>query len=149
MINIKHRDMNIGKWIVVSFVLFAAFIATLVTVCIRQDVSLVSKNYYEEELHFQQQIERAKNTSALETKPVVTLDGTMLTIAFNQSQPVTEGTLDLFCPSNAKMDRTYKLAPELNAQSFDLDGLNRGMYRVRLKWTMGSSQFYQEEVVNL
>jgi hypothetical protein len=40
--------MNWGKWIIVSFVLFAGFIGTLVTVCVRQDISLVSKDYYKE-----------------------------------------------------------------------------------------------------
>lgn len=141
--------MSIGKWIVVAFVMFAAFIGTLVTVCVRQDVSLVSKNYYQEELQFQQQIERSKNTRALETRPVVALDGKKLTVAFNQSQPVEDATLNLFCPSNAKMDRTFKLSADHNAQSFDLNELNSGMYRVRLRWTMGNKQFYQEDVVNL
>jgi hypothetical protein len=42
--------MSWGKWIVVSFLLFAGFIATLVTICMKEDVGLVSSSYYDEEL---------------------------------------------------------------------------------------------------
>ena len=56
--------MNWGKWIIVSFVLFAAFIGILVVICVRQDISLVSKNYYQEELAYQQQIDRMNNGTA-------------------------------------------------------------------------------------
>ena len=52
--------MNWGKSIVLSFILFAAFIGTLVTVCIRQDISLVSKDYYEEELQYDKSVNAPK-----------------------------------------------------------------------------------------
>lgn len=141
--------MNFGNWIVVSFILFAAFMAVLVTVCMRQEVSLVSKNYYNEELKFQEQIERERNTNLLEQKPSVNVHGSVLTLALNQSLPISEGTIKLFCPANANMDRTFSLSPESETQSFDLKGLSTGMYRVKLHWTMDNKQFYQEEVITL
>ena len=64
--------MDFGKWIVVAFVLFAVFIGTLVTVCVRQDISLVSKEYYKEELAYQDQIVRIANTEKLGLKPKIT-----------------------------------------------------------------------------
>ena len=60
--------MNWGKSIVLSFVLFAAFIVTLVTVCLRQDISLVSKEYYKEELQYENQLTRLKKCFAAEIK---------------------------------------------------------------------------------
>lgn len=141
--------MNIGKWIVVSFVLFAAFIATLVTVCMRQEVSLVSGNYYEEELQFQAQIDRERNANALPTKPSIGLKGRQLELALNQSMPITEGTLHIFCPSDARMDRKFKVSPDLDTQVFDLEELNSGMYRVKFRWTMNDKEFYREEVIHL
>jgi len=141
--------MNIGKWIIVSFVLFALFMAGLVTVCMRQDVSLVSKNYYDEELRFQDQIERERNTSLLAKKPSVDLKGRTLTLAWNQDTPVSDATVNLFCPANAKMDRTFSLTGENNTQTIELNDLSRGMYRVKLRWTMNDKEFFQEEVINL
>jgi hypothetical protein len=141
--------MNIGKWIVVSFVLFATFMAVLVTVCVRQDISLVSKTYYDEEIQFQSQIERERNTQQLDKKPSVELHGTELTLAWNQDVPVTRASISLFCPSNAKMDRTFSLPEGNKSQVFELDEMNKGMYRVKLRWTMNNKEFYQEEVINL
>ena len=63
--------MNWGNGIIFSFVLFAIFIAILVTVCVRQDISLVSSDYYQEELKYQDQITRINNTSKLDTQPVI------------------------------------------------------------------------------
>ena len=141
--------MNIGKWIVVSFIVFATFMAVLVTVCMRQDISLVSKTYYDEELQFQHQIDRERNTKGLPQKPSFELRGTVLRLAWNQQTPVSSATINFFCPANAKMDRTIELPSGNDDQSFQLDEMNKGMYRVKLRWTMDNKDFYQEEIINL
>jgi hypothetical protein len=141
--------MNFGNWIVVSFILFAVFIGTLVTVCVRQDVSLVSKNYYSDELDFQHQIERERNANLLLHKPSFDMTGRILTLAWNQPGAISEGTIKVFCPAHANMDRTFSLSPASETQSFDLRELGAGMYRIKLRWTMDNKQFYQEEVINL
>jgi hypothetical protein len=141
--------MNIGKWIIVSFILFGLFMAGLVIVCMRQEISLVSTNYYDEELQFQHQIDRAHNANLLERKPSVEVNGRMLTLAWNQRTPVTDATVNLFCPANAKMDRTFKLNGEQNKQSIALDDLGHGMYRVKLRWSMNNMEYFQEQVINL
>ena len=60
--------MNWGKSIVLAFILFAVFIGVLVFVCVREDVSLVSKNYYKDDLEYQSQIDRVRNTDELAKK---------------------------------------------------------------------------------
>jgi len=140
--------MTIGKWIIVAFVLFAVFIATLVTVCLRQDVSLVSKDYYHEELQYQSRIVQEKNTAALAAKPIIKTKGDQLAVTFN-SIVMDKGTLTLFCPANEKMDRKFNLPRNESAASFDLHGIQPGMYRARLQWTMDGKEYYQEEIIYL
>jgi hypothetical protein len=140
--------MNFGKWIVVAFVLFAAFIATLVTVCVRQDVSLVSKDYYKEELGYQEQIHRLNNTAALEAKPVIRIVDQTLQVNFNQPGKIENGELKLFCPSNAKMDRSFTVTTsDETTRTFEINTLQKGMYRAKLFWKMNGKEFYQEEVI--
>lgn len=142
--------MSIGKWIVVAFVLFAGFIATLVTVCVSQDISLVSKDYYKEELGYQDQIGRLNNTARLSEKPVIKVVDHTLQVDFGQLDKWKNGRLLLFCPSNAKMDRNFTVtASGKHTQSFDLEGLQRGMYRAKLFWEMDGKEFYQEEVIHI
>lgn len=140
--------MNFGKWIVVAFILFAAFIATLVTICVRQDISLVSKDYYKEELGYQDQLHRLNNTAALNDKPVIKVTGHTLQIEFDQFSKIENGELKLFCPSNAKMDRTFSVAASgETTRVFNVNAMQKGMYRAKLFWKMNGKEFYQEEVI--
>ena len=141
--------MNIGNWIIVAFVLFTAFIATLVVICMRQEVSLVSQSYYQDELAYQDQIDRQRNTLELAHKPTVSLDNRLLVLQFDQRSDIAEGVLNIFCPSDAKMDRRFKLDAGRQMQQFDLAQLNPGMYRVKLRWTMHDQEYYHEEIINL
>ena len=140
--------MNFGNWIVVSFVLFAAFIGTLVVVCLREDISLVSKDYYQEELVYQDQINRLNNVAELEEKPVIKVVDHMIQIEFTQFYSMENAELEIFCPSNAKMDRKFlvKSSGE-NIQFFKLDPLQKGMHRAKLQWETNGKEFFMEEVI--
>ena len=58
--------MNWGVKIVISFVFFIGLLFGLVYISMNQDISLVSENYYEQELAYEDQIQRIKNTNNLE-----------------------------------------------------------------------------------
>jgi hypothetical protein len=141
--------MNWGKWIIVSFVLFTAFIATLVTVCVREDISLVSKDYYKEELAYQDQIGRIQNASVLLKKPVIKVINKMtLQVEFDRFTEIENGELRLFRPSDAAMDKKFLLkASSTSTQQFSTENLDKGMYRARMVWTMGGEEFFIEEVI--
>jgi len=141
--------MNIGKWIVVAFVLFAAFITTLVIICVRQDVSLVSKNYYEEELAYQDQIQRINNTDALIQKPAITVVDHAVRIEFNPASRRDNVVLTLFCPADENMDRRIHITSDEPVQIFSLDERLRGMYRAKLHWKEDDKEYYWEEVIFL
>lgn len=142
--------MSIAKWITLSFILFAGFIATLVIVCMRQDISLVSKDYYKEELAYQNQIERLNNTAALVIKPSIHLTNHALHLTLDTTVAIERGEVTIFCPSNASMDRTFLVSATKGLhQNFDLTGLQAGMYRVKFSWSMHGKDFYHEEIINL
>ncbi len=142
--------MNWGKWIVVAFILFAGFIATLVTVCIREDVNLVSKDYYQEELAYQQQIARINNTSKLAHLPVIQKRDDFIEVDFQHFSNIDNGVLHLFRPSDASMDKTFTLghSPETK-QHFPVADLKKGMYRARMQWAMEGKEYFIEQVINL
>lgn len=141
--------MNFGKWIVVAFVLFAIFIGTLVAVCIKQDVSLVSKSYYKDELAYQDQIKRMDNTRKLGEKPVISkLDNNRIQVAFGKPMQIQQGQIKFFCPSNPAMDKDFDLdMAHDNTQTFETGSFQKGMYKAKLIWTMDGKEYYYEEVV--
>jgi len=131
----------------VAFGLFGLFIGTLVGVCIKQDISLVSKEYYRDELKYQDQMIRISNAQALAYKPVVAkINSNTLELRFNE--PVERGSLILFCPSDSNMDRNVDL--NLSAdhkQLIDISTLKAGMYRAKLSWVENGRQYFMEEVI--
>jgi hypothetical protein len=142
--------MNFGNWIVVAFVLFAIFIGVLVTVCVRQDISLVSKNYYSEELAYQDQIKRINNTTGLSKKPgIAKIDDNTIQITFDKELKIENGRVKFFCPSDPKMDRDFELTADGNTQLFNTSALRKGMYKVKLLWVMDGKEFYYEEIINI
>jgi hypothetical protein len=142
--------MSWGRWIVLSFVLFAVFIGTLVSICVRQDLNLVSGNYYQEELAYQQQIERMENANKLEQQPSMMIVGQELEVKFNGFNNLEEGQVDLFRPSDTRFDRKFVLrnAPG-ESQLFDVSMMPKGMYHAKMKWSMNGKEYFVEQYITL
>lgn len=141
--------MNWGKWIVVAFVLFASFIGTMITIMMKQDIGLVTKNYYAEDLAFQDQLERKQNTEQLELKPQVVIEqNQLLKVYFPAVSYVEEGEVKLIRPSSEKLDQRFTLLPSADSvQVFNLNPLTPGPYRVKLFWKAEGKEFYLEKLI--
>ena len=142
--------MNWGKSIIVVFVLFALFIGTLVTVCVRQDVSLVAPDYYKQELDFQKQIERSRNAAQLALKPEICVHDYQLQVSFANFSKVEKGEVKLFRPSDVKLDKTFSLQSTTNSiQTFDITTQQSGMYKASMRWIMDGKEYFVEETIYL
>jgi hypothetical protein len=140
--------MNWGKSIVLAFVLFAGFIAVIVTICMRQDVNLVSSQYYKDDLAYQQQLDRKNNTEALEEKPVIVLTADQLQVSFPEKTSIDGGSVKVFRPSNDKLDQYFGLkASDESIQVFPVKELTSGAYRVKMTWVVQGTEYYIEEFV--
>lgn len=144
--------MNWGKGIVLAFALFIGVIATLVTISMREDVSLVAKDYYVQELAYQDQITRIHNTRQLgDAKPKISYDRgrQVLQLSLNE-QAVINGNLKLFRPSNAQQDREFVLNPNGGFNhTFDTSDLIPGLYKARLYWEQNGKPCYMEKIINI
>lgn len=140
--------MNWGKSIIAVFIFFAAFITVLVVVCFREDVSLVSKKYYEDDLHYQEQFEAYENANALANKPTVSIITKSLTLNYADFEKIANGTLTLMRPSNASEDRIFIIKQQVDSvQQFELSDLNSGLYKLRLEWTEGAKQYRIDKTI--
>ena len=140
--------MNWGKSIVLAFVLFAIFIGVLVTVCVRQDISLVTRDYYKEDLDYQSQMDRERNAEQLSEKPKIELvDNQSLRVAFDFSQ-FDAGKLVLYSPSDIRQDQTFNLETTSSPfQIFSLGSLKKGNYMIKMTWSANGKEFYFEKSI--
>jgi hypothetical protein len=140
--------MNWGKWIVVAFLLFAGFMAVIVTISMKQDVNLVSSQYYQDDLDFQQQLDRKNNTASLAHQPEITLTDQQLQVSFPEKTSIESGVIKLFRPSSDKLDQNFVLQPSNETiQVFALKPLDKGAYRVKMIWKVEDKEYYLEKFI--
>jgi len=139
--------MNYGKSIVVAFILFAFFIGTLVTVCIRQDVSLVTPDYYQEELVHGEKMTALANANNLSEKPEIILSSNGIRVRYNQLDQLESGEIFILRPNDTQLDHRFKLSTsEENELGFPLNDYKPGLYRIQMKWMMDGKPFMIEQI---
>jgi hypothetical protein len=143
--------MNWGKSIVLVFIGFALFIGVLVTVCMKQEMSLVSADYYQQELDYQNQIDRIENTSALKVLPAISVVNDSLRLVYGDLNVVTSGVLKLTRASSARHDASFAIIGDKAASqiAFPLSNLPRGRYKASFEWVMNGEEYYIDKPIDL
>jgi nitrogen fixation protein FixH len=145
---------NPWPWSILAFFcLLVPAVVAYVVFASRQTMDLVRKDYYEEELRFQHQID-AQSRAASAGKPAhVEFDGQqrVLRVSIPSLSGVgrsSSGSLELYRPSDATLDRRVALAPGVDGvQQVDARGLRPGLWRVKLSWTAGQQEFFHADSV--
>jgi nitrogen fixation protein FixH len=117
-----------------------------------QKVDLVSADYYEKELKFQGQIDRAERTHREASGTAIAYDAARQQITVSlppgHGQGNVSGSIELYRPSAAEMDRAIKLEPDAHGiQRLDAAGLAPGLWKVRITWTAENQNYYLEQKV--
>ncbi len=140
--------MNWGAKLTLVIVVFIALMAIMVVYSFRQDLNMVTENYYEKDLQYQQQIEKIKNTRSLIEKPQVLYRITDKIVSITFPERINhniEGEIQLFRPSDHKLDKSYKISlDEYGRQLIHVSALSRGEWYVKLMWKDQHDEFYDE-----
>ena len=139
--------------IVVCMVLFMGYIAHFVYKAMNQDVGLVSKDYYQQEIKYQDRIESVKRTQALGD---VMLNYSADTKSILLQMPATykgmslNGSIILFRPSNDQLDKEVPLQLGRDqSQLIETGDLESGLWKVRVSFTDGKEEYYTEKTIQI
>lgn len=141
--------MNFGGKIVILYLSFVALIVSLVTLCYKQDVELVSDDYYAQEITFQEKIDASNNEKKLKSsiQHTVLKDEIILIADSTLFNKDFTGTITLFRPSDSKLDVTYPMNFINNEQIIPKNDLVRGAYKLQLSWVSHQKKYFKEEVI--
>lgn len=133
------------------FALLFLALASVVWLAVSQPGELVSRNYYDQEIRYQGRMEAIRRTQALGQQVHLQSEPGRLVVSLPADhRRGAVGTIHLFRPSDARLDREFKLAvDESGRQIVDVHGLEAGLWRVRLEWVVGTEAFYREEPLML
>ena len=142
--------INWGTGIAIFLAVYMLGIIGMVIFSFQEDVNLVSEDYYQKELEYEDQIQRIRNTNKLPAQPVLIFnrqaEAVLLTFP-DQLSPVAGG-VHFFRPSDFSKDKNYQLSlNQENQQTFDLTNMDTGMWRVKLVWEAEGQSYYKEFVI--
>ena len=149
----EHKPRNPWPYAIIAW--FAIFITAMVSwavVATQNSMDLVRKDYYEEELRHQQQIDRVSRTAHVRHDIMVTTDATSLTFKLptESAKAQLKGEVQLYRPSDAKLDQKVALAVnESGLQRIDVSTLKGGLWKLRVSWKQGDAEYYFDQSVML
>jgi nitrogen fixation protein FixH len=136
-----------------TFLLFFGYIGFFVTQAMKSEVNLVSKDYYQKELAFQQHLDDINRTQKLtEVVTVVSPAGSNQAVINIPAQPEEKlsGTISFFRPADATLD--FEVPIKVNAdgnQIVNTEKLAKGKWRVKISFTKSGEQYYNETEITL
>lgn len=139
--------------VVAAMVLFMSYIAMFVYKAMNQDVDLVSKDYYEQEIKFQDQIDRIGRTKAAGDVAIryeAEAQRLLLQLPDTFKGKAVSGEVHLFRPSNDQLDQEHplQLGRDLS-QLIETSELEKGLWKVRVSFAAENETYFAEQTIQV
>ena len=137
-----------GTGIVMVFAIFMGGTISTAVYLMNQDVNLVADDYYDQELKYQQQIDRMERTSRLETKQIVSFDGSIVSINIPTSvlSEKLTGEIYFYRPSDSKSDIKIPLIIDTSGvQLIPVKRLEKGYWKIKVSWLSKGKGYFSED----
>lgn len=136
--------MNWGNKIALTFFVFVTIIVTMVVISMKQNVFLVSEDYYDKEVKYQSQIDKMKLTSSKGAMVSISKNGEK--VQFDFSDVPEKGEILFFRPSDATKDFKVAVIKE-KSQSILKDKLGKGYWKMKISWSANGNDYYTEKTI--
>jgi len=136
-----------GHKILFVYLAFVAGIMFLVYKANQQKFDLVTPDYYDAELKFQNVIDDKQRVAELSVPPKITHSVNTVSIQLPDEflNKDVKGEMYLYRPSDATKDIRKSFTTKSNFSKIDLDKNLSGFYEVKLSWQSDGKTFYNEQ----
>ncbi|MCI4668469.1 MAG: FixH family protein [Bacteroidia bacterium] len=143
--------MSWGYKITFLYTGFAVLILGMVFASVKYNkIHLVTKNYYEQEVLFNEKAIKISNTQSLE-KPVqinYQIEDQLIRLNFPELEGIS-GNIKLYRPSNSKKDKDFAIQLSDFSQEINVVSFTRGQWKVLVDWEANGKKYYQQKLVIL
>jgi hypothetical protein len=139
--------MNWGNKLIIVFILFAIGIGFLVYKANSVKYDLVSKDYYKEELRYQDKIDGINNASKL-SELNITEDSTNIIVQMPKelNGHKVEGEVFFYCPTDETKDKKLPLKVDNEGkQLIAKNEVKKTKYQVKITWKTGNVNYYSQK----
>lgn len=144
------KKISWGTGIAIMIIIFVVLSVAMTIIFMTQDVSLVSDNYYDKSLVYQDEIDKQSRTKSLNEEVKITISGEMISISFpsNYATKSMTGEIYFYRPSDQKMDFKIPLQlSETGSQIIPTQNIEKGYWRIKLNWEMDGNEYYNEKAI--
>jgi len=144
--------MNWGHKVLIVFLVFAGGMSYLVYRSMHVNYELVSKDYYKDELHYQDVIDASKRADALNSKIDIsqTDQGIRVQLPAEMKGGDVSGNIWFYCAADETKDRHVVIKlDEQAAQVISKHKFLPGSYIVKVDWQRNNLQFHTEEPLTI
>ena len=142
--------LNWGHKITLGFSVFVLFMFFMVYKSMHTDFQLVSKEYYKDELAYQQVIDGTNRANKLSTAVTIMQTNDMLSIQLpaEMKGKQVSASIWLYCPTDDKKDQRLTLTADADGQLLlERKTIAAGNYVIKTKWNTDGVMFYNEQTV--
>ncbi|MGB1039511.1 MAG: FixH family protein [Flavobacteriales bacterium] len=136
--------MNWGWKITIFLTCFITFILSMVVYSFYTTNDLVAEDYYNQEIHYQQNIDAQKNALPFAKDVTVKGDSKEILVSFpeNFDLEIEQGDISFYRPDNAKLDKSFDLKlTQNNTQSLKKTEIISGQYKVTIQFISGDKTY--------
>lgn len=144
--------MSWGNKLLIAFIVFAGGILYLVYRTTQTNYDLVEKDYYKNELNYQQQIDGSNAANSLSAPVELSQNGQgiRLQLPAEMKGKTVTGDVWFYCAYDKKMDKRFQLKADDNLTQVFASGLVKpGNYTVKINWTDNNRKYYTEKNITV
>ena len=136
-----------GNKILIVYVAFGMFILFMVYKAVNTRYDLVSKDYYKEELRYQDRIDRLNNAAKLSNVLVQqNTDAILIHLPKEQKGFKLVGDVFFYCITDERKDFHTSLEVDSTASQTILKKyVQKGAYKIKLTWQLANDPYYFED----
>jgi hypothetical protein len=140
---------NWGYGIATLYMGFVAMMVSLVFMSMGKKVDLVTDNYYDEEVRFEEKMAKIKRASSLPTPVSWQVTDRAIEVIFpSDLQSAPQGEVRLYCPSNSEKDRSFTIQSLKNSIFLiPRTALPKGHFQLQIEWKSAGNTYLNEGVI--
>jgi hypothetical protein len=140
-----------GIKITMLYVGFVILILIMVSMAMNQKIDLVSKDYYEQELNYQEKIDKTNRSHALSQQLSWQVLEHALLLKFPKQFKgrIIKGKIYFFRPSDERMDTTLDFLSADSSMDLNINTsqLKKGLYKMQVDWEVDKEKYYNEAIL--
>ncbi len=135
-----------GTGLLITIILGVSFFVSFILFSLTQDINLVSKDYFPEEIAYASKLDKINNADKLAEKISLKKENDKIIITYPKDKSNNiSGKILLYYVTSYRHDKTVTIKPDnTGKQIINIGDIQKGRYYIKIDWASDSINYFQE-----